>query len=45
MSVRSEVTSGLNPHWEWRLEAGAAEDGKTMSIRSLDAAPVPQTHD
>jgi len=34
MWVRSDVASGLNRHWEWRLDAGDAEDGKTTSDAS-----------
>ena len=29
MWVRSDVTSGRNRLWEWRPDAGDAEDGKT----------------
>jgi len=31
MWVRSDVTSGRNRRWEWRPDAGDAEDGKTTS--------------
>ena len=34
MWVRSDVTSGRNRHWEWRPDAGDAEDGKTTSDAS-----------
>jgi len=34
MWVRSDVTSGRNRRWEWRPDAGDAEDGKTMSDAS-----------
>jgi len=34
MWVRSDVTSGRNRRWEWRPDAGAAEDGKTTSDAS-----------
>ena len=34
MWVRSDVTSGRNRRWEWRLDAGDAEDGKTTSDAS-----------
>jgi len=38
MSVRSDVTSGNNWHWEWRLDAGDGEDGKTTSDVSRRSA-------
>jgi len=31
MWVRCDVTSGSNRGWEWRPDAGDAEDGKTTS--------------
>ena len=34
MSVRSDVTSGGNRHWEWHPDTGDAEDGKTTSDAS-----------
>ena len=34
MWVRSDVTSGRNRRWEWRPDAGDAEDGKTTSDAS-----------
>ena len=34
MWVRSDVTSGRNRRWEWRPDAGDAEDGKTTSEAS-----------
>jgi len=34
MWVRSDVTSGRNRRWEWRPDAGDAEEGKT----TLDAS-------
>jgi len=34
MWVRSDVTSGHNRRWEWRPDAGDAEDGKTTSDAS-----------
>ena len=34
MWVRSDVTSGRNRRWEWRADAGDAEDGKTTSDSS-----------
>jgi len=34
MWVRSDVRSGRNRRWEWRPDAGDAEDGKT----TLDAS-------
>jgi len=34
MWVRSDITSGRNQLWEWRPEAGDAEDGKTTSDAS-----------
>jgi len=34
MRVRSDVTSGRNRRWEWRLDSGYAEDGKTTSDAS-----------
>jgi len=34
MWVRSDVTSGRNRRWEWRPDAGDAEDGKTRSDAS-----------
>jgi len=46
MWVRSDVTSGLNRGWEWRLDAGDAVDGKTTSdtsgrgARSSDAGLI-----
>ena len=38
MSVRSDVKSGGNQCWEWRPEAGDAEDGKTTSDASRRGA-------
>jgi len=38
MSVRSDVRSGSNRHWEWRLDAGDGEDGKTTSDVSRRSA-------
>jgi len=32
--VRSDVMSGRNRRWEWRQDAGDAEDGKTTSDAS-----------
>jgi len=43
---RSDVTSGRNRRWEWRPDAGDAEDGKTTSnvsgrsARALDAGLI-----
>jgi len=34
MWVRSDVTSGRNRRWEWRPDAGDAEDEKTTSDAS-----------
>ena len=34
MWVRSDVTSGRNRLWEWRPDAGDAEDGKARSDAS-----------
>jgi len=34
MWVRSDVTSGPHRRWEWRPDAGDAEDGKTTSDAS-----------
>ena len=34
MWVRSDVTSGCNRRWEWRPDAGDAEDGKMTSDAS-----------
>ena len=34
MWARSDVTSGRNRRWEWRPDAGDAEDGKTTSDAS-----------
>jgi len=34
MWVRSDVTSGRNRRWEWRPDAGDAEDGKRTSNAS-----------
>jgi len=34
MWVRSDVTSGRNWRWEWRPDAGDAEDKKTTSDAS-----------
>jgi len=34
MWVRSDVTSGRNRRWEWRPDAGDAQDGKTTSDAS-----------
>ena len=34
MWVRSDVTSGRNRRWEWRPDAGDAEDGTTTSDAS-----------
>ena len=34
MYVRSDVTLGRNWRWEWRPDAGDAEDGKTRSDAS-----------
>jgi len=38
MSVRSDMTSGRNRHWEWRQDTGDAEDGKTTSNASRRSA-------
>jgi len=38
MWVRSDVTSGRNRRWEWRPDAGDAEDGKMTSDASGRAA-------
>jgi len=38
MWVRSDVTSGRNRRWEWRPDAGEAEDGKTTSDASRPGA-------
>ena len=38
MWVRSDVTSGRNRRWEWRPDAGDAEDGKTTSDSSRRGA-------
>ena len=40
MAVRADVTSGGNRRWEWRPEAGDAEDGKTTSDASERRAPA-----
>jgi len=46
MWVRSDVTSGRNRLWEWRPDAGDAEDGKTTSdasgrgVRASDAGLI-----
>jgi len=34
MWVRSDVTSGRNRRWEWRPDAGDAENAKTTSDAS-----------
>jgi len=36
--VRSDVTSGRNRRWEWRLDAGYGEAGKRTSEASGHAA-------
>jgi len=38
MWVRSDVTSGCNRRWEWRTDAGEAEDGKATSDASRRGA-------
>jgi len=43
MWVRSDVTSGRNRRWEWRLDAGDPEDGKATSDASGRGARASDT--